>query len=278
MRDADSPRRTRRSDSLCGLPMLVLCGQRRSRRLGSVRGPGDYVCDPGRSHSRVLVLPDTKNCPARGLQSPVHPAIALEIRIEFWAPVAAVDLWVRGVVRASMPETAVGEHTNAACREHDVWAHREALRRLLGHQLGTAGRGRGEHAARQVQRTCQCYGSSALTDGRRDSMPKSGWTANSRCEPAQHNDGDSGPLESLSGCAPSVLAPAICLASIPRTRDAAYLLAKSPQQRGLQNRNARFDSSVPRFSKARTCGLLHVTDSPLVCLADAKARRSKCGS
>jgi hypothetical protein len=38
--------------------------------------------------------------------------------------------------------------------------------------------------------------------------------------------------------------------AIPRRWHALYLLAKSASRGGLQNRNARFDSSVPRFSQA----------------------------
>jgi hypothetical protein len=47
--------------------------------------------------------------------------------------------------------------------------------------------------------------------------------------------------------------------TIPRARDGPCSLANTPQTRGLQNRNARFDSSVPRSSKARKLRTFDVT-------------------
>src|ERR1019366_8326756 len=51
--------------------------------------------------------------------------------------------------------------------------------------------------------------------------------------------------------------------AIPRVRDGPCSLTETPSQAGLQNRNARFDSSVPRYRNAQEIGALALSRAVL---------------
>lgn len=89
-----------------------------ARAAGLTNGSGDAL---GRS-DRILVFPYPHDNPSSGTQGLVILAVALDVAVEFGAPVDAVRFGLHTVLRAAMPEAPIGEHCHASLREHSVGA------------------------------------------------------------------------------------------------------------------------------------------------------------
>ena len=67
-----------------------------------------------------LMLPDTENSPARGLEFRSLPYVPELVLHEFLRPEIDPRTWAYVVVWASMPKAAVDEHSNLRSGEHEV--------------------------------------------------------------------------------------------------------------------------------------------------------------
>ena len=79
--------------------------------------------------AREFVFPNPQHAPAAGADGAGHEAVAGAVGGNLFAPEGGVGFRLRGVERATVPETAVDENGEAVRAENEVRFHAEFLQR-----------------------------------------------------------------------------------------------------------------------------------------------------
>jgi hypothetical protein len=108
-----------RADGRWGQDRGGSCFQNASTEKGRRGGPNSLF-HPARRLVGIVVLPDPQDCPARGDESSVICAIALDVSLQLLPPILAVGHRLKSMHRAAMPEAAVDEDRDASPTEHQV--------------------------------------------------------------------------------------------------------------------------------------------------------------
>src|SRR4051794_22055105 len=83
--------------------------------------------DAGGSLDRIVVFPHADDGPTRLTERAVDSSVTFDVPGELALPVVGVRAWRCCVLRAAMPEAAVGEDADAPGREDDVGSHPDAV-------------------------------------------------------------------------------------------------------------------------------------------------------